>query len=89
MDTYYETPSGTVGAVSDAADVPEGATVISQQLYETRLQQHAEAAELALAQEVAARKAQWTLVHDALVAGGVTDPAASVLADVVGTNPAP
>lgn len=89
MDTYYETPGGGFGVVDDVANVPEGATVITLQIYQALQQSAAQAEVQRQADEQLQRETQWTTVHDALVAGGVTDPAASILADVVGTNPAP
>jgi len=82
---YYSTPSGGYG---EASKLPAGASEITQAQYEALVAAAAAAQEQAAEDAVAAANAQWTLVHDALVAGGVTDPAAEILANVVGTKPA-
>jgi hypothetical protein len=86
-DIYYQTPV-SLGIVTSDDDVPAGATILTKAQYDAVLAGY-EAAEQQL-RDVAREQAEerWTTVHDDLIASGVSVSAATILANVVGVEPA-
>jgi hypothetical protein len=86
-NNYFQTATG-YGYVENDGPIPEGATPITQAQYDALVQAAEDAAAAAAAQAIADAKARWTTVHTDLVAAGVSDAAARILAGAVGIDPA-
>lgn len=86
MAKYFQTENG-YGYTDDDGEIPEGSTAITLAQYNALVAAGQAAQDQAAQEALAAANAQWTLVHDALIAGGVTDPAAEILASAVGVKP--
>lgn len=86
MSKYFQTPTG-YGYVDDSEEIPPGSTEITQAEYEALANAEQEAAEQAAAEAIAAAHLRWTTVHDDLVAAGITEQSATLLANAVGLNP--
>lgn len=87
-NTYFRTENGW-GYTEDGGPIPEGSVEITEEEYLALENAQQEAADQAAAQALAEAKARWTTVHDDLVAAGVSDRAAVLLAGTVGLNPTP
>lgn len=88
MRTYYRTATGYGYTDDDLPEVPESWTVITQEEYEALVAADQQAADDAAAAALAEANARWTTVHDDLVAAGVSNEAAVLLANAVGFPPA-
>lgn len=87
MANYFQTANG-YGYVDDDQEIPPGSTSITEAQYDALVQAAQDAQDQANADAIAASNARWTQVHDDLVASGVTEATAAILADVVGIRPA-
>lgn len=85
---YYQTETGR-GAIDDPDfEFPPEWTEITEDQYNALVEAERQAAEDAVAAAVAEANARWTTVHDDLIRVGVSEDAAVLLANGVGTRPA-
>lgn len=86
MSIYWKTPTGY--GISETDDsVPEVATVITEDQYNAIIAATKAELQTVIDQATAESNRRWTLVHDSLVAAGVSEDAATVLANVAGIKP--
>jgi hypothetical protein len=88
MAKYYQTSTGYGYMENDNDDIPAGATPITEEQYNALVAAAAAAEQEAIDDQIAALNVRWTTVHDALLAGGISESAATILADAVGMKPA-
>lgn len=86
-DTYYTTPTG-FGVADDPANVPAGATVITEAAYNVLVADQAADLAADAAAELNQSKADYTTVYAALRSMGMPQAAATLLARSVGDTPA-
>lgn len=86
MAKYFQTATGYIEADDDQAAQP-GWTEITQAQYDALVASHQAVMNQAVADEKAAANQRWTTVHDDLVASGVTEAAATIIANAVGFKP--
>lgn len=86
MTIYWTTPTGYGYSESEEA-VPEIATVITEDQYNQIIAAQNAEQQAAQEQALANAHARWTTVYDGLTAVGVSDAAATALANVVGISP--
>jgi hypothetical protein len=86
MDIYFQTATG-FGTADSEANVPAGAIILTKAQYDALLAGAQADADQAAADALTASRLLWVQVHGDLVASGVTDATATVLADAVATRP--
>lgn len=86
---YFRTETGWGYVEDDETPLPEGSVEITEEEYLALENAQQNEADDAAAQALAEAQARWTTVHDDLVAAGVPERTAVLLAGAVGVNPTP
>ena len=88
MTRYYQTDTGYGAADDDEMQFPDSWAEITSEQYDALVAADAQAAADVKAAAIAAGNVRWSVVHNDLIAAGVSDEAAVLLANVVGIRPA-
>lgn len=88
MAKYYQTDNGGYLETDDSQEAQPGWTPITKDEYDALLAAAQAAQDQANADALAAANQRWTTVHDDLVTAGVSEAAATILANAVGIPPA-
>lgn len=87
MAKYFQTPNGFVAFEDDGEAVPpEGSTEITAEQFTALVEGQDQQAVDQRAQDLADAEARWITVHGDLIAFGLSEEAATIIANSVGIN---